>query len=308
MKIGNDFDRRLAVLGVPSSLGAHAPGQERCPSAFRRAGLVERLVAAGFGVDDLGDLAKTRYSPDRAHPRAQNADAVAAVAREIEAALVGAFEHGQPVLVIGGDCTIEVGVVAGLARSVERVGLLYIDAGPDLNTPTSVRLGFLDWMGMSHLLGEPGATSQLSRVGPRFPLLRAENVILVGAERDELTEHEKRRVVELGIRTYWSDEIRQSPMASAKEALAEMEQRADAILVHFDVDVIDFLDFPAADFPTINAGLRFEEAMACIDIFVASPKWRGLTIAEFNPDHVDEDEQLVATFVDRLVAALRQTA
>lgn len=156
---------------------------------------------------------------------------------------------------------------------------------------------------MSHLLGEPDAMEQLSHVGKRFPLLRPEDVILVGAEREELTEHEHRRVSELGLRTYWSEDVRRAPAAVAAAALREMEDRADAILVHFDVDVMDFIDFPAADFPTINAGLTFEETMECIDVFVRSPKWMGLTITEFNPDHVDEHEQLVVAFVERLVRA-----
>ena len=300
--------RPLALLGVPTSLGAHVPGQERAPSAFRRAGLADQLVDAGFALDDLGDLATTRYTPDPVHPRAQHASEIAAVARNVGDALASSFGRGVPALVVGGDCTIEVGVVAGLARSVDRIGLVYVDAGPDLNTPATIREGFLDWMGMSHLLGEPGATDDLSRIGPRFPLLLPDDVVLVGTEPDEGTAHELQRVDELGIRTFWADEIRRGPTTAAAAALAEIEARCDAMLVHFDVDVIDFLDFPAADFPTINAGLRFDEAMACIDTFVASPKWTGLTVTEFNPDHVDLEEQLVAEFVTRLVASLRGAA
>ena len=297
-------DRRLALLGVPTSLGAHAPGQERCPSAFRAAGLVERLSAAGFELDDLGDLARTRNAPDPANRRAQNGSAVAAVARETAAALGPVFAQDSPALVIGGDCTIEVGVVAALTQSTPRVGLLYVDAGPDLNTPRSVTTGFLDWMGMSHILGEPDAMEELSRVGARFPLLRAEDVTLFGAEPEELTDHENARVAALELQTYWAADVRNSPTAVAASALDQMENRADAILVHLDVDVMDFIDFPAADFPTINAGLTFEQTMACIDVFVRSPKFKGLTITEFNPDHVDEHEQLVVTFVERLVRAL----
>jgi arginase len=304
MTVRGGSDRRLALLGVPSSLGAHAPGQERAPGAFRRAGLVERLATAGFALDDLGDLATTRYEPDPAHPRAQHAAAVAAVARETADALAPAFSSGQPALVVGGDCTIEVGVVAGLARSTPRLGLLYVDAGPDLNTPTTIREGFLDWMGMAHLLGEPEATEELSHVGPRYPLLSPEDVLLFGTEREESTAHELRRVTELGIRTYWADDVRRDPRAAAVAALRDLEPRVDAILVHLDLDVMDFLDFPAADFPTINAGLTYDDTMACVDVFVSSPKWMGLTITEFNPDHVDEDEHLVTQFVERLVELL----
>lgn len=68
-----------------------------------------------------------------------------------------------------------------------------------------------------------------------------------------------------------------------------------------DVDVIDFVDFPIADVPQINAGLTFQEAMTCLEVFVASPQFAGLSLAEINPDHADEEGTLAATFVESLV-------
>jgi arginase family enzyme len=130
--------RTFALLGVPSSAGAHWPGQEKAPRALREAGLVERLRAAGLKVEDYGDLPRTRY---------------------------------------------------------------------------------------------------------RF-------------------------------------------------------------VVHFDVDVIDFVDFPVADVPQHNAGLKFEEAIACLDVFATSPAFGGLVITEFNPDHADEGGELAARFVRGVAGAL----
>ena len=71
-------------------------------------------------------------------------------------------------------------------------------------------------------------------------------------------------------------------------------------MVHLDVDVIDFVDFPIADVPQINAGLTFQEAMACLEVFVASPQFVGLSIAEINPDHADEQGIVATTFVESL--------
>ena len=79
---------------------------------------------------------------------------------------------------------------------------------------------------------------------------------------------------------------------------------AEHFVIHFDVDVIDFLDFPIADVPQINAGLTFQEAIACLRVFVVSPKFAGLVITEFNPDHADEEGVLVTTFVQSIVNAL----
>jgi len=137
--------RRIGVLGVPSGAGAHAPGQERSPEAFRRAGLLERMAERGLDVHDLGDLPKVRWTPDPASPRAQHAGQVAHVAGAVADAVASALPRSDTLLVLGGDCTIEVGVVAGFARTGLRVGLIYLDAGPDLNVPSSVRLG--SWTG-----------------------------------------------------------------------------------------------------------------------------------------------------------------
>jgi arginase len=295
--------RRVGVIGAPTSAGAHAPGQERAPAAFRRAGIVERLGARGFEVHDHGDLTPVRWTPDRANPRAQHAEEVARVATEVAEA-VSAAGDDDALVVLGGDCTIEVGVVAGFARRSERVGLLYLDAGPDLNVPSAVRLGFLDWMGCAHLLGLPEATHALSHIGPRFPLLESDQIVFVGAVPDELTEWEQGVVADRGLLVHWVDQVSGRARDAAAEALAEIADRVDRLLVHFDLDVVDFIDFPAADFATINAGLTLADALACVEVFAAHPKFAALTICEFNPDHVDEGHELVGSFVEAVVAAL----
>ena len=184
------------MIGVPTSAGAHAPGQERAPAAFRAAGIIRAFGEHGISVDDRGDLPKVRWTPDRHDPRAQHAERVAEVTSQVAQAVKSAAADGQAeaMLVIGGDCTIEVGVVSGFTQPNERVGLIYLDAGPDLNVPSAVRLGFLDWMVTAHLLGLPEATQPLSHIGPRFPLLDSDQIVFVGAVPDELTDWEKQTV------------------------------------------------------------------------------------------------------------------
>jgi arginase len=118
---------RLCIIGAPSSAGAYAPGQERAPAALREAGLPERLRDLGVDVRDLGDTERFRWQVDRNNPRAMNALAVAraasSTARLVERAL---GDHGAA-LVLGGDCTVELGTVAGALRSNPDVGLVYID-------------------------------------------------------------------------------------------------------------------------------------------------------------------------------------
>jgi arginase len=296
--------RTIGVIGVPSSAGAHAPGQERAPAAFRDAGLVELLRGRSLDVHDRGDLPTIRWSPDQTSPRAQHSEQVAQVATAVADITASALDDNETLLVLGGDCTIEVGVVSGFAHRPDRIGLLYLDAGPDLNVPSSVRLGFLDWMGTAHLLGLPEATQPLSHIGPRFPLLDPDQIVFVGAVPDELTDWEQRVVSERGLRVYWVDQVKGRARQAAQEALADLADSVDRFLVHFDLDVVDFMDFPAADFPTINAGLTLTEALECVEVFAHHPKFAALTICEFNPDHVDEDQKLVRTFVEGVVTAL----
>ena len=94
-------------------MGAHSPGQEQAPAALRDAGLAERLG----DVLDLGDTTLRRWAPDREHRRAQNAAAVAAAAAEVAERVERALRAGHRALVLGGDCTVELGVVAGALRA-----------------------------------------------------------------------------------------------------------------------------------------------------------------------------------------------
>src|SRR5215472_1169910 len=101
------------LIGVPTSAGAHHAGQDRAPAALRAAGLVERLRAAGVGVEDAGDLPGAVFAVDHLHPRARNLATVARVAREVADAVESVARSGNRPFVVGGDCTITLGVVAG---------------------------------------------------------------------------------------------------------------------------------------------------------------------------------------------------
>src|SRR5215212_3940721 len=117
---------RIGFIGVPSSAGAHWPGQEKAPGALREAGLVERLRLAGLLAQDHGDLPRTRFRPDPGrHP--QNLEAVAGVVGSVADRVDSVLRSGEVPLVVGGDCTIELGVLSGFLRAGEDPALLYLD-------------------------------------------------------------------------------------------------------------------------------------------------------------------------------------
>jgi arginase len=219
------------------------------------------------------------------------------VADEVEVTL----RAGEVPLVIGGDCTIELGVISGFLRAGEDPALLYLDGGVDLRTPLDNPTGILDSMGVAHMLGEHGSAEELATMGPRFPLMEDEKITLFGYSHNEV---EVGTLARRSMPRYPVERVRHGPQKVAAEALAYLEETAETFVIHFDVDVIDFVDFPVADVPQINAGLTFREALACLGVFAASSKFAGLVITEFNPDHADEEGEAAATLVREVVDAV----
>ena len=142
-------------------------------SGHRVAGL---LSERGISVDDRGDVSGFRWRVDKANPRAMNVSTVATVAKASAERVAAALATDAAVLVLGGDCTVELGTVAGAPRGTQSVGVVNIDLDTDLNTPESTKDGALDWMGVAHMLGVKGAVPELAGLGPRVPMLRAEQV------------------------------------------------------------------------------------------------------------------------------------
>jgi arginase len=178
----------IAYVGVPTSLGSYGPGQEKAPQAFRDAGFPEMLQKEGLTVVDYGDLPVRRWRPDRKDPLAQHWEAVTACVQETDAHLSKAVSQRHIPVVIGGNCTVELGVVAANLRRCESLGLIYMDLHADMNTPASTADGALDWMGVGHMLGLNGAIAQLANCGPRYPLIFPAQIHLVGFDADSATE------------------------------------------------------------------------------------------------------------------------
>ena len=298
--------RHIDLIGVPSSAGAHGPGQEKAPNALRAAGIIRSLTAARVEADDRGDLPQARFAPDPAQRRSQNLRRVREVAERVADAVDASIRQDRLALVLGGDCSIELGVIAGLIRSTPNLGLLYFDGDADLTTPATTRSGIFDSMVMAHLLNLPGAARELAGIGARTPLLTPDRVVLFGYMPYEAEPEEVRLMERLGLRGFPGSTLPRPVATPAREALAALEATADRIVVHFDVDVMDSAEMPLGNWPHYG-GLSLDEAMECLTIFLASPKLAALVITEINPDH-DPEGVLLSRFVERLGSALRSLA
>jgi arginase len=291
--------RPLVVVGAATSAGAYGPGQERAPDLLRAYGLVDRLRAGGREVRDAGNVASATYRPDPDHPRARNVEEVRDAARAVATEVAASMASGSDVLVIGGDCTVELGTVAGAARGASSVGLVYIDLDGDLNTPDTGD-GVLDWMGLAHVLGIPGCEPRLVRLGDRVPLLEPGQVYLVAADR--LTDAEHSVVNRLGLR--------RAPLAAVEDRLTEVLDGLtawaagfDRVLVHVDVDVLDYRAFPIAEEVREVPGLSFGRLAELTRGLRQMGQVRALTVCEVNPDHARHEAQY-SQLVELIAAAI----
>jgi arginase len=288
---------------VPSSAGAYAPGQEKAPRALRDAGLLVALTAAGIPVVDHGDAEVWRWRPDRGRPLAQNLAAVVECAASTAERVREGLDAGELALVLGGDCTVGIGTVAGHLPGDDRLGLVYLDLHGDLNTPASVLDGALDWMGVAHMLGDADATPELSEFGPRAPLLADDQVVFLAHDRAQSTATELEAIESRGLVTIPAGAVAADAASAAGEALAALAS-CDRLAVHFDVDCIDFTDAPLSENTGRNIGLTQDAAFAALSAVLLDSRVSALTITELNPDHGAEDGSTLTAFVDRLVAAL----
>ncbi len=299
---------RISVVGVPSSAGSYAAGQDQAPGALRSAGLVEALAAAGREVRDYGDLPVQVWRPDRDHPLAQNSDQVTACLRELAERLGPLLANGDTVLVLGGNCTIALAVIAALRRmQASPPGLLYVDRHYDMNTPQSTTDGALDWMGLAHGLSLPGCVDDLADAfGPR-PLLVPDQVAWLGVEPRTATDWEREQASRLGLRVTSSEALAAGPTAAARDALGYLPP--GPLAVHVDVDVLDFTDAPLAENTDgRNTGPTLEQAGEALRVATRDPRLRALSIGELNPTRSAGDPEAIPRFVGVLAGVLAAAA
>ncbi|MBU2668872.1 arginase family protein [Actinoplanes bogorensis] len=294
------MSRRWSVIGVPSSAGAHTPGIEQAPAALRESGLLNDLRAGGLDVDDRGDVRGFRWRPDPARSTGQNASTVAAVADDVASEVAAVLATGRTPLVLGGDCSITVGVMAGFDRAAQEPALLYMDGGPDLFTPETRPNGNLDAMGVAHLLRLPGHLAEVAAVAQ--PITTARLVSYGDALPDD--DHERELLEELAITRISAVDVHRDPRAAAGRALAAVV--GDSFVLHFDVDVLRFSDMPIADVPDSGGapiGLSLHEAMTSLTVFASDPRLAALVLTEVNPDHAP-DSSVLSDFTTAFATAL----
>ncbi len=300
--------RRLSVIGVPSSAGSYAAGQDQAPAALRHAGLIQALNDAGLPVRDHGDLPEQIWRPDRQRPFAQNAGQVTACLQELADRLGPLFADGDTVLVLGGNCTIALAVIAGLQRlEVGPPGLLYVDRHFDLNTPDSTTHGALDWMGLAHAFALPGTVDALTEAFGHRPLLQPSQVAWLGVDASEATTWEREQADRLGLHVTSRTALAADPSGSATTTLNVLPP--GPLAVHVDVDVLDFIDAPLAESTDgRNTGPTLDQLAQALLPAAGDPRLRALSIGELNPTRSAGEPDAIPRFIRMLAATLSAIA
>jgi arginase len=268
---------RIGLLGAPTSVGSHHAGQEDAPDAVRAAGLVALLRDAGHDVTDHGNLTRR---PHRAEPVVEGVravDAVAGMLAELVPAVGSIVDGGEVPLVIGGDCTITLGVLAGVRQRPAQ--LLYIDGDADLSSPASSESGVLDSMGIAHLLGL-GAPELAAFV--QGAALSAQDITLYGTNPAELDQVSRGLINDFGLHLVDAREVCAAPEVAAGRAVVQVPADKPVVL-HLDVDVLDSGDLPLANFPHFG-GISLDALGVSLRAF-ARREILAITLTEINPSY-----------------------
>jgi arginase len=289
----------MAVVGVPSAAGARSPGVSDAPFALRQAGLLEALGQGGARVVNLSDLSLFSYALDAEHPDARNASAVVCAMKAIRDEMPRALVEGFT-LVLGGDCTLVGGVAGGMRDALgQPVGLIYLDADADLNTPDTSPSGILNGMALAIALGE--GPRELIEAGGTPPVVRAQDTVLLGFRATDPGETLRLSTLAWAAT---AEEVRRLGVLQAADRALGIVPGAGPILVHLDVDVIDPTEMPAKDVLTPGPGLSFDETSRILSRLLASPRVHALLVTEYHPGK-DPDGKVAARLTEAIAGAVR---
>ena len=277
--------KAVHIIGVPLDLGGNRRGVDMGPSAMRIAGLAERLVRLGRTVVDRGDLpSPIPETQEWRDERQKYIHDIAKVCQQLYETASRSLDDGAMPLVLGGDHSLGAGSVAAAAQWARQtrklpIGLLWIDAHGDMNTPATTNSGNVHGMPLAALLGpEP---SDLSNIGGFSPKVLPAHTVLIGVRN--LDEREKVAVRNSHAHVFTMKDIDRQGIASIVEQAVELAGNGTAgIHVSFDLDACDPAIAPGVGTP-VKGGLDYREAHMVMEIVADSGLLTSLDLVEVNP-------------------------
>jgi arginase len=295
--------RAVGIVGVPMDLGAGRRGVDMGPSAIRYAGLERDLIEMGWQVTDYNNLAVPGpESGTVGNPRAKFDALIEDACVELRQRVAAIARADQFPLVLGGDHSIAMGSLAGLLDARGDIGVLWIDAHGDINTPETSPSGNVHGMPLAAILGQAGLGSRLGWGERR---VRAERVVLFGTRT--LDAGERQIIRELGVRMFTMNEIDQKGVPAAVREAMDVLAGPGGVHVSLDMDAIDPLEAPGVGTPW-PGGLTYREAHLAMELLADAGLVTSMEVVEVNPIHDHENrtgrlaEELILSALGRTIA------
>jgi arginase len=296
--------QKIRIIGVPMDLGASRRGVDMGPSALRVAGLQARIKQLGLQVEDIGNISvkqpeEMSYGEKRAKYLAEIADACKDLSGIVEKSL---DENMMPV-VLGGDHSIAAGSLAGVAtyfkKKEKKVGLIWLDAHGDINTPDSSPSGNVHGMPLAAAMGY-GATELVELQGFK-PKVEPQNISLVGIR--DLDSQEKKLAKKSGVHVFTMRDIDERGMREVmSDALKYAMDDTDGICVSLDMDFVDPSDAPGVGTP-VRGGVTYREAHLAMEMLADTEAMVSLEVVEINPV-IDEHNRTALLGVELVLSGL----
>lgn len=295
----------IKILGVQCGAGGAQAGSEDGPFVLRQKGVVQRLAGLGHQVEDMGDVPgvyQTRFAIS-AGGNVNKLPRILLVNRHTHACVLG-MRRKDPqafLLVIGGDHSLAIGTLAGLSDSCNRLGILWIDAHADFNTPESSPSGNLHGMPLAVACGK--GPRDLRHIADRDPMVRETDVIIIGCR--DIDRDERANLNESAVTLIEMDAWRQRGLAATVlDAAQQLASRCDHVHLSFDIDVLDPEVAPGTGTP-VAGGLTAAEGLELLAALAQSNLIHSAEFVEYNPK-LDPDGRTCKTVID-LVEALLNT-
>ena len=296
--------RRVRIIGVPMDLGAGRRGVDMGPSAIRIAGLNQAVAFLGCEVTDAGNV---HVAPPEAvaqvHTRARYLPEIAAASEELAGMVEAALDEGAVPVVLGGDHSIAIGSVAGVAAHYRkrrgRVGVIWLDAHADCNTPDTTPSGNIHGMPLAALLGH--GAKELTHVAGFAPKVLPEHTTIIGARSIDPGERELLR--SLGVRVFTMTEIDERGLSDCiQEAIQIATLNTVGVHVTMDMDFIDPFYAPGVGTPE-RGGVTYREGHLAMEKIADSGRVVSVELTEVNP-LFDTQNQTAQLAVEMILSAL----
>ena len=292
----------VRLIGFPMDLGAGRRGVDMGPSALRIAGVAEKLTALGYIVKDSGDIdiripEVTEIESPHLKYLSQITEACTTLATEVESAL----DHDEFPLVLGGDHSMAIGTIAGIAahckKKKKRLGVIWIDAHSDINTPDTSPSGNIHGMPLAVSLGI--GAKELTSIAGDFTKLAPHQVGIIGLR--SVDEGESKLLKKLKIETYTMTDLdKHGVHRIIAKMLTSMRAKVDHLHVSFDLDSVDPTVAGGVGTP-VPGGLTYREAHLIMEAIADTGYMSSFEIAEVNP--ILDDRNKSAEFAAGLIAS-----